>query len=291
MLGSYPLDLKGYDMNRLTLTRRFSGLALAAMAFPNLAFAAPNLAPHRAYYTLEAMRLDDQSGMTGIQGRLAYEITGNECDGYSISYRIANRYVQGEGDAQTMDIQLTSFESGDGLELDMKEKQFINDKLEKETRVKAKMPKAGGPGEGSFEGKEGRKFDIDPAAIFPTAFQKQLMTDAEQGKQRTSSMVFEGSDDAKVVKAITFIGNKKANNKIVAGADAATLSALSKLPSWPVTVSYFELGSPDDTPPNYSASFNMLSNGVSTDLVLDYGAYALKGKLEKIEMLETAACK
>jgi hypothetical protein len=35
----------------------------------------------------------------------------------------------------------------------------------------------------------------------------------------------------------------------------------------------------------------MLANGVSTDLVLDYGSYALKGKLEKIEMLKADACK
>ena len=57
-----------------------------------------------------------------------------------------------------------------------------------------------------------------------------------------------------------------------------------------MTVSYYDVDSKDDQPPTYSASFNMLENGVSTDLVLDYGSYALKGKLQKIEMLKAESC-
>ena len=83
-------------MNRMMLTRRFCCMALVAAALPAQAFAAVNLAPHRAFYMLEALRLDDKGGISAISGKLAYEITGNECDGYAVSYRIANRYIQGE---------------------------------------------------------------------------------------------------------------------------------------------------------------------------------------------------
>jgi EipB-like len=278
-------------MNRMTLTRRFCCMALVATALPVQAYAGANLAPHRAYYVLEASRLDDKGGISAIAGKLAYEITGNDCEGYAVNYRIANRYVQGEGDPQTMDIQLSSFESGDGLELDMKQKQFVNASLETESRVKAKRPKDGGKGEGELEGKEKKSFDIDAAAIFPTAFQKKLMDDAERGETRSSSLVYEGSDDDKASRAITFIGAKKPGSTIAAGADATTLDALNKLPYWPVTVSYYDVDAKGDDQPTYSASFNMLENGVSTDLVLDYGSYALKGKLEKIELLKPDTCK
>jgi hypothetical protein len=278
-------------MPHITLTRRICCIALLACALPTSAvLAAPTLAPHRAYYTLEAARLDDKGGITAINGKLAYEITGNDCEGYAVTYRIANRYIQGEGSPQLMDIQLTSFESGDGMELDMRQKQYVNTKLDKETRVKAKKPKDGGPGEGDLEGKEGKKFEIDAAAVFPTAFQKQLMSEAEKGNNRASAIVFEGSDETKVVKAVSFIGNKKTGSKIESGADQATLASLNSLPAWPVTVSYYDSDAQDDAPPTYSASFNMLANGISTDLVLDYGSYALKGKLEKIELLKAETC-
>jgi hypothetical protein len=55
-------------------------------------------------------------------------------------------------------------------------------------------------------------------------------------------------------------------------------------------VSYYSLDAKGDEQPTYSASFNMLENGVSTDLVLDYGTYSLKGKLERIEMLKAETC-
>jgi EipB-like len=284
------LDLKGLlNMNRTLLTRCFCATSLFAIAAPEFAFAT-SLAPHRAFYVLEADRLDDKGGITAIAGKLAYEITGNDCDGYAISYRIANRYIQGEGSPQTMDIQLTSFESGDGLELDMRQKNYVNGSLETETRVKASKPKEGGVGSGNLEAKENKTFEIDAKAIFPTAFQKQLVVDAEKGETRSAAVIFEGSDDQKSTRAVSFIGVKKPIGKIATGADPTTLESLNKLHSWPVTISYYSVDANGDEPPTYSASFNMLENGVSTDLVLDYGSYALKGKLEKIEMLKAETC-
>lgn len=277
-------------MNRMLLTRRICATSFALIA-GTAPLMASGLAPHRAFYVLEADRLDDKGGITAIAGKLAYEITGNDCDGYAVNYRIANRYIQGEGSPQTMDIQLTSFESGDGLELDMRQKQFVNGSLETETRVKASKPKGGGAGSGELEAKENKSFEIDAAAIFPAAFQKQLVVDAEKGETRSAAVVFEGSDDQKAARAVGFIGARKPGGKIDNGADVATLDDLNKLPSWPVTVSYYNLDANGDEQPNFSASFNMLQNGVSTDLVLDYGTYALKGKLEKIEMLKSEACK
>lgn len=276
-------------MNSSLLTRCFCATALFAIAAPSFAFAA-NLAPHRAFYVLEADRLDDKGGITAIAGKLAYEITGNDCDGYAVNYRVANRYIQGEGSPQTQDIQMTSFESGDGRELDMKTKSYNNGNLDSEIRVKASIPKEGGIGTGELEAKENKTFEIVADAIFPTAWQKQLMTSAEKGESRAAAIVFEGSDDQKPTRAIGFIGTKKTSGKIASGADAATLDSLNKLTSWPVTVSYYTLDAQGDEPPTYSASFNMLENGVSTDLILDYGTYSLKGKLEKIEMLKAETC-
>jgi hypothetical protein len=279
-------------MSPMFLTRRFCCMAVALAIWPAQAFAAGvPLAPHRAYYVLEAARIDSKAGISAIAGKLAYEITGNECDGYAVSYRIANRYQQGENPAQVIDIRMTSFESGDGKELDSQQKQFNDMKLEADTRVKAKFPKEGGAGSGELEGKESKSFDIDAAALLPTAFQKKLMQDALDGNARSSALVFEGSDSEKVVKAISVIGTMKTNGKIASGADVATLSSLNGLSFWPVSVSYYDLDAKDDEPPTYTASYNMLENGVSTDLVLDYGSYALSGKLEKIEMLKAENCK
>jgi EipB-like len=277
-------------MNPLNLTSRICNIGLAVALLASTAQAA-SLVPHRAFYNLEADRLDEKGGITAISGKLAYEITGSDCDGYAVSFRIANRYVEGEGTPQTMDVRLTSFESGDGLELDTRQKEFMNARLDSELRIKVKKPNKDSEGEGSMSGKDEVSFKTEANAVFPTAFQKLLIEEAEKGQTRASALVFEGSDKSKSVKAISFIGAPKSGSNLKDVADAATLATLNQTKYWPMTVSYYDQDGGGDEQPSYQASFNMLENGVSTDLVLDYGTYALKGKLEKIELLKAESCK
>jgi hypothetical protein len=64
---------------------------------------------------------------------------------------------------------------------------------------------------------------------------------------------------------------------------------------WPVSVGYFEptkkvedgLG---EELPSYQMSFTLYENGVTSDLIMDYGDYALSGSLQKIEPLTSPSC-
>ena len=65
---------------------------------------------------------------------------------------------------------------------------------------------------------------------------------------------------------------------------------MANVPRWPVSVAYFEDGK-RDSQPNYTLSFDLYENGVSGSLKLDYGAFALRARLRKLEILPTTACK
>ena len=286
-------------MNRPLLTRTFSALAMTVFAIGHSPMAVRaagqtvNLAPHRAYYYLEVGRLDGNAGISSISGKLAYEISGSTCTGYSVSYRVANRYTQGEGSApQVTDNQQTSFESGDGLELDLQQKNFVNAKLQTQSRIKVKKPKAGEAGEGEIIAAETTPITTDAKAVFPTEYQRLLSGAALAGETRFEALVFEGSDGDKPMRAIAFIGARKesgalANEAQVAAQDTDKLNAMA---FWRVSVSYYSATGRGDDAPLYQATFNMLENGVSTDLLLDYGTYSLKGKLNKIELLKKETC-
>lgn len=251
---------------------------------------AATLAAHRAYYTLEAARLDDAVGISQIHGKLAYEIRGSDCEGYSVNYRVANRYLQSEGQEQISDVQLNSFESGDGLELDLQQKQFTNAKLDSESRIKVKRPKAGEVASGEITGDDPKSFTVLPAAIFPTDFQKKLLEAAERGETRYDTLIYEGSEGEKSLRVISFIGARKAMASVTDTTPDKALSSLAASAVWPVTVSYYPLDGQGDEQPTYQATFNMLDNGISTDLLMDYGGYALKGTLNKLEMLNQDSC-
>ena len=70
--------------------------------------------------------------------------------------------------------------------------------------------------------------------------------------------------------------------------------------AWPVSVGYFEHADESDDAageeglgeelPSYQMSFTLYENGVTNDLVMDYGKYALAGTLQTIEPLAKTNC-
>ena len=264
-----------------------SGLAFIMMS---MSAHAATLASHRAIYDLSTTRLDSGSGYSSIEGRLAYELTGTACDGWAVTYRIANRYVQAEKGTQVLDTQLTTWESGDGLEMNLSQKQFVEGNLDSEEKLKVKREKANQEAKGQMSKPKELEFTLPSEALFPSTHQLHLLNAAKKGVTRDSSIVFDGSDGEKTYKAISFIGKMRAPGSFAPDKDNNETTPLRSLPSWPVTISYFPTDDDNVEKPVYQASFNMYENGVSTDLVLDYGSYALKGKLTKLDILKTDAC-
>lgn len=267
-------------MNRLVLS---SASLFALCSVP--AWTA-TLAPHRAYYDLDVARVESGNNITNIKGKLAFEITGSDCDGYATSYRMANRIRYVEGGTQVLDIQLTSWESADGLLLDVTQKQYLDASLTSDSRVKVTKEAAGGPGKGLITKADTKEFATTPATMFPVQYQLGLIGAAARGEGRNVAVVFEGGDDDKAMRAISFIGERKP----VTGLPEANIAALAQSAAWPVTVSYYSEDAREDEQPIYQANFLMLDNGISTNLLLDYGSYALSGKLTKLELLKADSC-
>jgi hypothetical protein len=285
---NFQKDLITMIHSRMT---RLIPLFSVCMVVANSGTYAASLAAHRAYYTLEAKRMDKGSGLASVSGRLAYEIKGSDCEGYAVSYRIANRYSRNDGsEPQESDLRLTSFETGDGLSFDMQETQFMNAEAKRKSRVKANRAAVGSEADAALTGDESKDFKVNGEALFPTVFQKHLLDVAVAGATRDASIVYEGTDGEKAQRVITFIGTKKTGLQL-ADVEEATRADFAKLSYWPVTMSYYPMDASGDAQPDYQASFTMFENGVSTDMVLDYGTYALTGKLNKLEVFKQSACK
>ncbi len=264
-----------------------SGLALILMT---VSAQAATLASHRAIYDLSTSRLDSGSGYSAVEGRLAYELTGTACDGWAVTYRIANRYAQAEKGTQIIDTQLTTWESGDGLEMNLSQKQFVGGNLDSEEKLKVKRNKSNQEASGVMTSPKQLEFKVPPEALFPSTHQVHLLDEAKKGTKHDVSIVYDGSDNEKTYKAISFIGKMRAPGSYAPDKDNAEASPLVALNSWPITISYYPANDESVEKPVYQASFNMYENGVSTNLILDYGTYALKGKLAKLDMLKMDVC-
>lgn len=257
--------------------------ALLSAALPMApAFAVPALQAHRAVYDLTLNKASDQSGITGISGRMVYEFNGSACEGYTVKFRFVTQIVTSESTRLT-DQQTTTFEDPEGKTFSFVTKSFVDQNLSKE--VKGIATKEG----------NGLKVDIDKpeknslqlaATQFPTQHLVELIGKAEKGEKFYETNLFDGSEDANKVMTTTVIVGKKtggASND----PEAPALAKLATDQYWPVDIAYF-----DDTAkggeevPEYRISFKLHENGITRDLVMDYGDFSMTGKLVNLSLFD-----
>jgi hypothetical protein len=258
------------------------------------ATAAMTLASHRAVYDLVLDQEANRAGLESADGRMAFEISGSSCDGWTVNFRMVNRFKPTEENERTIDTRSSSWEAGDYASMRYTQSEFIDNAMDSETMISAEKL----PGENRIKGRttkpEAKEFDIDPKAIFPVEHQMKLMHAAERGESRDVSIVYDGSDAEKSYRTISFIGMRHEPGKGPEQFSGKGSEVLKALPSWPVSISYYdEQPKPDDLgeqTPVYQVSFEMYSNGVASRLRLNYGDFSLKGSLSSLEFLEQAPC-
>lgn len=252
--------------------------------------AAMTIRPHRAVYDLKLERTTEGSNVSGADGRMVMELTGSACEGWSTSFRRVMEMRPTEGETQLFDNQVASWESGDGQSMQLNDKQYINNRLETETKLKADMDADHAKGgKGVINEPKPENFDLPTGALFPMAHQKHLMEAAERGETRDVSILFDGASGSKVYKVISFIGKRKEP-----GSDASADKAVKDLPWWPLSVTFYEYDAAKATSeelPSYQMSFPIYENGVAGTLNINYGDYVLSGKLTSLELLKPSDCK
>ncbi|RWG63596.1 MAG: DUF1849 family protein [Mesorhizobium sp.] len=269
----------------MRLTRLFLSAALLSAAIPMApALAVPALQAHRAVYDLTLNKASDRSGITGISGRMVYEFNGSPCEGYTVKFRFVTQIVTSENTRLT-DQQTTTFEDAEGKTFSFVTKSFVDQNLDKEVKGMAtREPK-------------GLKVNIDKpekntlelaATQFPTQHLVELIGKAEKGENFYQTNLFDGSEEANKVMTTTVVVGKRADAD-KADPEAPALAKLATDKYWPVGIAYF-----DDTDksgeevPEYRISFKLHENGITRDLVMDYGDFSMTGKLVNLSLFDQA---
>lgn len=262
-------------------------VAVSASAHAN-ALAAVPLASHRAAYELSladptSPPPSSAQAPLAATGLIAYEFRGSACEGYASNFRQMTEMERNEGKPIDMNVDATSFEDADGKSMRF---QVVSQGPQNAPPVAGLATRdAGDEMRVDLTKPEPKSLHFGHDVLFPTQHVERLIAAAKQGLRVVQARVYDGSDTgAKVYSTMTIIG-KEAET----GDDDDVASALKGVRRWPVVVSYFNEAS-HDTTPEYTLSFQLYENGVSGSLKLDYGTFALKARLRKLEILPTAAC-
>ena len=258
-------------------------LSAAPLAAP--ALAVPMLQAHRAVYDLSLDKATDRSGITGITGRMVYEFNGSPCDGYTVNFRFVTQIATSDT-TRLSDQQTTTYEDAKGKTFSFVTKSFVDQQLDKEVKGTA------------VRKDNGVEVDLDKpqknvvqlaATQFPTQHLVELIGKAEKGERFYETSLFDGSEDANKVMTTTVVVGKKTEAE-KGDPELPALAKLAKDKYWPVDIAYFDLSDKEsgEEVPAYRISFKLHENGLTRDLVMDYGDFSMTGKLVNLALFDNA---
>lgn len=253
----------------------------SALIEPTLA---GGLVPHRVAYDLVLESNSQMSDLAvNMKGRMVYEFTGNACQGYNVNFRFVLETGDGEGNSAVTDLRNRNFESADGQSFDFRSQTFVNEVQTED--INGTAVRNGDKVNVKLKLTEDTEFTIDKPVIFPTAQLLKTLAEAEKGTTVFSDDIYDGSDGGQhVFHTSTVIGSPRTTPP------DESEKPIGNLKRWPVTVSYFGAEAGGDQPPDYSISFDLWENGISSKMRLDYGDFVLDGKIAHLELLPETAC-
>ncbi|MEZ5827611.1 MAG: cell envelope integrity EipB family protein [Hyphomicrobiales bacterium] len=249
------------------------------------------LVPHRAIYEMTLDEARSASGITGIDGRMVFEFTGSQCDGYSLNMRMVTQMTDSQGQTNLTDLRSSTWEQGDGQKFRFQSAQYLNDKLGDVTMGRATRADPNEAVQVKLSQPARAELSLTGQIFFPTQHSIALIEKAVSGQSLFQARIYDGSEKGrKVYDTTAFIGSV-----VKPGTDDAKLEAVAKekklgeLPSWPVSIGYFEPNN-GDLIPSYQIDFRLYENGVSRNLLIDYGDFSIQGTLTSLEYLKAKEC-
>lgn len=272
---------------------RSSGISLALLSAAVLLVSvvthttalAGGLAPHRAVYDLKLSQSRGTKGPADATGRIVYEIKGNACSGYAVTFRQVTEVQPQSGQARTADVKSTTLEDGKGRWFQFRFETLSGGRVTKE--ISGKAERNGDSLTVNFTEPEGKKVSFPVNVVFPVQQTLKVLEAAKAGQPVLELKSYDGSGQGeKVYHSLHIIG--KALNK-PAGDLADEKMTMRGMKRWRVVASNFELKNVD-APALYSLTFDLWENGVSSNITIDYGSFTMTGKMSELEMLKAEPC-
>lgn len=263
-------------------------IVLPALTAVSLLSATPleaaQLVPHRAVYSLTLLTTEPGSSIGNAVGDLVFEVD-DLCDAWSSLTEMRFQVLYEDGTEIRFGTSVAAWEAKDGLTYRFYVKRRSNYEEPEDIEGVATLtgPEEGGVAE--FDGSNPRSLALPPGTLFPTRHSLLLAEAAAAGDQGIYATVFDGTEEDSLYEV----------NALVAGqvpeGVAPTLAAplLEGLPSWRVALAYFQTGEASGVA-QHEATLRFFANGVVDDQLFDFGEFAVRASLVKLEERPKGGC-
>jgi hypothetical protein len=245
---------------------------------------AADIVSHRALYTISLIWANDDAGVTAASGTMSYQ-WGEVCDGWTVEQRYRIKLGYSESPDVAVASNFLTWEAKDGLRYRFNQKETRSGADEdEEVRGAARLDGPGKGGIAEFAKPEDKSYALPAGVLFPSAHTIALIDKALAGENFMSTQIFDGATAEPAVLVSAVIGAR-----VEPDAQAAKHGPLLSRPGWRVRLAFFPADQKEDKP-DYEIGMLLLDNGVSRDIVIDYGDYAIRATLDDIEALPKPNC-
>lgn len=242
------------------------------------------LQPHRAIYDLTLKRVASGSGIEQLDGRLVVEFAP-DCDGYGFSQRIVMRMLDSDGQEAVNDFRAATWENMAGTKFRFNVRTMVDGSVIEENSGRAQLNAPGGGGSVDFNNADVNNISLPAGTVFPVAHTIAILKTANAGGGELEVKLFDGSGEDGRFDTFSWIGPRNGD-----GAHAGDkFEIIAGIASWPVRMAYFPFGDQVGVP-DFEIGFRLFANGVYGDIVLDYGDFALDGRLSRVDPLPRPSC-
>jgi len=248
-----------------------------------------DLLPHRAVYNLQLEQADDKTGILSLTGRMVYDFSGSICEGFTTKFRYVSRLEMAETAPRIHDQQTSIFESGNGDELRVINKNYTDTQLSDELEASAWRQEEGLMVEVT---KPEKKIHHLSPALFPNAQMVEMLQKAEAGENFYQTTLYDNFETGdKITHATVIIGSPRS-------LEADMLPPSTSMPAngpigeqvWPVTISYFDDEKNPEGLPTYQSHFLLDKQGVSYNILFDYGDFSMRARLSQLDIFAQSPC-
>jgi hypothetical protein len=270
-------------LNSMNLERRHLGTALWALVLCFAALAKPaaavDVVPHHAVYEL-SLKSGGHGDVSDVTGTIVFDWE-DACDGWAVSYRMNMNFLYQTGTEIEFGANIASWESKDGRRYRFFVKRLQGEQVTEEFRGDAELSAAGGPGQARYSLPEEKTIDLPAGTLFPTAHSMRVLEMMAHGDRFFWTNFFDGSDGNGVLGVNAIVTDRK-NSDSAAGKAWPLLAGTANNN---VRMAFFKPTDESELPES-EQELLMFDNGITSELIFDYGEFSVLGKLKELKPLK-----
>lgn len=241
-----------------------------------------NIAGFRAVYDISFDSSASNSGLIGAEGRYVFDLE-DACEGYATNERFVVRLARTE-EPIVQDYRLSAFESATGDSYRFNRSVEMNGRTAQKAKGELRVDAEAETAVLDYEDTDDRTFDT--AILTPVAHLRELVMSAMAGEARHAAMIFDGDVDAPIFYAVTRIMEVAED----APTESDAMEDLDGLARWKIDTVYYPPetdGEDAGATPQFMFEGILYSNGVVSDMRLDYIDFALRATLSDLEVRDS----